>query len=155
MENYTEKVQDAKTAIKVDYIGILAGFIFAFVCFFTEPGIFLFGFIIMAIFTIKMNADKHKLFKIQEPAFMQVRKVRKGMTYNDVKTIMGPYPPTSESNDIVIYKLSGLESYSFWSSTTNEICRTATIIFYEEKVVDVSIDGTRITTTTRHYHTYG
>ena len=155
MKNYTGKVQDAKTAIKVDYFGFLAGIIFMFVCLFTEPVLCFLGFIIMVVFMFKMEADKHKLFKIQEPAFMQVYRIRKGMTVNEVKAIMGPYPPASVGNNMVIYKLSGLESYSFWSSTTNEICRTATIIFYEEKVVDVSIDGTRITTTTRHYHTYG
>ena len=104
----------------------------------------------MVVFMFKMEADKHKLFKIQEPAFMQVYRIRKGMTVNEVKAIMGPYPPASVGNNMVIYKLSGLESYSFLSSTTNEICRTATIIFYGAKVVDVSIDGTHIRTTTRH-----
>ena len=152
MKNYTGKVQDAKTAIKVDYFGFLAGIIFMFVCLFTEPVLCFLGFIIMVVFMFKMEADKHKLFKIQEPAFMQVYRIRKGMTVNEVKAIMGPYPPASVGNNMVIYKLSGLESYSFLSSTNNEICRTATIIFYEGKVVDVSIDGTRITTTTTYHH---
>ena len=151
MKDYNKKVQDAKTAIKTDYVGVLAGVIFAFVTFFTETAIFFLGFIIMAIFMFKMESDKHELFKIQEPYFMQVYRIRKGMTVNDVKAIMGPYPPAAVRNGMVIYKLSGLESFSLMSSTTNEICRTATIIFYNGVVADVSIDGTRIRTTTRHY----
>ena len=106
------------------------------------------AFFLIVLFYLKSLFDKRKLFRFQEPFFLQVNRIKRGMTYDQVKSIMGEYPPESDNRNTIIYKLVGTEDFGLNSIISTS--KTAVIVFDNGLVDDISIDGTR-TTRVRHY----
>ena len=153
MNNFKSRYVALKANVIIDYFVIALSFI-TFIAFmilnmnYSSEVLIFVPLFLFAIFYLKSLFDKRKLFRFQEPFFLQVNRIKRGMTYDQVKSIMGEYPVESDNRNTIIYKLVGTEDFGLNSiiSTT----KTAVIVFDNGLVDDISVDGTR-TTRVRHY----
>ncbi len=153
MNNFESRYIALKANVIIDYFVIALSFI-TFIAFmilnmnYSSEVLIFVPLFLFAIFYLKSLFDKRKLFRFQEPFFLQVNRIKRGMTYDQVKSIMGEYPPESDNRNTIIYKLVGTEDFGLNSIISTS--KTAVIVFDNGLVDDISVDGTR-TTRVRHY----
>lgn len=100
-------------------------------------------------FAVSEASLKHadvELFQAREKYFNHLYEIRRGMSLQDVLDTMDGYPPVSQRNNTIVYRVNGL---SYAKGNTEKVTTRDGIVKFENgRVCDVSMSGSSTTTTT-------